>query len=87
MWCYLLQRNTTSRCPLFKNALDVGSRPSRQSIWDGKPAAIISQSPGSISGLGVNYHLRHSLTFLNMLILQQLVSRIDEDGNIKNELY
>ena len=34
----------------IKNALNVGSRPYRQSIWDSKPAATISQSPGSING-------------------------------------
>ena len=30
----------------LKNALDVGSRPYGQSAWDGKPAAVISQSDG-----------------------------------------
>jgi chromate reductase len=51
---------------VLKNALDVGSRPYGSSVWDGKPALIISQSPGSISGFGANHHLRQSLTFLNM---------------------
>src|SRR5699024_8788023 len=37
---------------VLKNALDVGSRPYGESVWDGKPAAIISASPGAISGFG-----------------------------------
>ncbi len=32
----------------LKNALDVGSRPWGQSAWDGKPAAVIGQSPGAL---------------------------------------
>ena len=55
----------------LKNALDVGSRPFGESIWNGKPAAIISQSPGNLSGFGANHHLRQVLTFLNMPIVQQ----------------
>lgn len=45
---------------VLKNALDVGSRPYGASVWDGKPAAIISQSPGSLSAFGANHHLRQS---------------------------
>jgi chromate reductase, NAD(P)H dehydrogenase (quinone) len=56
---------------VLKNALDVGSRPHGQSVWDGKPAAIISASPGAIGGFGANHHLRQSLTYLNMPTLQQ----------------
>lgn len=55
----------------LKNALDVGSRPYGQSVWDGKPAAIISQSIGNLSGFGANHHLRQSLVFLNMPTVQQ----------------
>lgn len=56
---------------VLKNALDVGSRPYGQSVWDGKPAAIISQSPGNLSGFGANHQLRQPLVFLNMPVLQQ----------------
>ncbi|GAA5628332.1 MULTISPECIES: NADPH-dependent FMN reductase [Brucella] len=55
----------------LKNALDVGSRPYGQSVWSGKPAAIISGSPGNISAFGANHHLRQSLVFLDMPTLQQ----------------
>jgi chromate reductase len=56
---------------LLKNAIDVGSRPQGSSVFDGKPAAVISVSPGAIGGFGANHHLRQSLVFLNMPAMQQ----------------
>jgi chromate reductase len=50
----------------LKNAIDVGSRPYGHSAWDGKPAAVVSVSPGAIGGFGANHHLRQCLVFLNM---------------------
>ena len=55
----------------LKNAIDVGSRPYGKSAWDGKPAAIVSVTPGALGGFGANHHLRQSLVFLNMPTLQQ----------------
>lgn len=55
----------------LKNAIDVGSRPYRQNMFDGKPAAVISVSPGALAGFGANHHIRQSLVFLNMPVLQQ----------------
>ena len=51
---------------VLKNAIDVGSRPYGQSIWSGKPAAVVSVSPGAIGGFGANHHLRQMLPFLDM---------------------
>lgn len=48
---------------VLKNALDVGSRPYGSSVWDRKPGAIVSGSPGAIAGVGANHHLRHRLYF------------------------
>jgi chromate reductase len=56
---------------VLKNALDVGSRPHGKSVWSGKPALVISNSPGAIGGFGANHHLRQSLVFLDMPVLQQ----------------
>jgi chromate reductase len=56
---------------VLKNAIDVGSRPYGKSVWAGKPAAVVSVSPGAIGGFGANHHLRQSLVFLNMPALQQ----------------
>jgi chromate reductase len=55
----------------MKNALDVGSRPYGTSVWSGKPAAVLSVSPGALGAFGANHHLRQCLTFLDMPVLQQ----------------
>lgn len=55
----------------LKNAIDVGSRPYGASVWAGKPAGVVSQSPGAIGGFGANHHLRQSLVFLDMPAMQQ----------------
>jgi len=56
---------------VLKNAIDVGSRPYGQSVWGGKPGAVISVSPGAIGGFGANHHLRQSLVFLDVPAMQQ----------------
>lgn len=73
----------------LKNAIDVGSRPYGENAWDNKPAAVVSVSPGAISGFGANHALRQSLVFLNMPTLQQpeayignVTKILDEDGNV-----
>jgi chromate reductase len=77
---------------LLKNAIDVGSRPYGRSVWSRKPAAVVSVSPGAIGGFGANHHLRQSLVFLDMPVLQQPEAYIGhagdlfgEDGSVKNE--
>jgi chromate reductase len=62
--------NRSVPAPL-KNAIDVGSRPYGKSVWDGKPAAIISNSPGAVGGFGANHHLRQSFVFLNVPCMQR----------------
>ena len=55
---------------VLKNAIDVGSRPYGESVWNQKPAAIVSASPGMIGGFGANHQLRQSCVFLNMPVMQ-----------------
>jgi chromate reductase len=55
---------------VLKNAIDVGSRPYGKSVWNQKPAAIISASPGGIGGFGANHQLRQACVFLNMPVMQ-----------------
>jgi chromate reductase, NAD(P)H dehydrogenase (quinone) len=76
----------------LKNALDIGSRPYGQSAWNGKPAAVVTASPGAIGGFGANHHLRQSLMYLNMPVLQQPEAYIggadklfDADGKLVND--
>lgn len=77
---------------VLKNAIDVGSRPYGKSSWDGKPGAVISVSPGLIGGFGANHHLRQSLVFLNVPVMQQpeayiggAASLFSESGEIVND--
>jgi chromate reductase, NAD(P)H dehydrogenase (quinone) len=66
---------------VLKNALDVGSRPYGKSMWNGKPGAVISVSPGALGGFGANHHLRQTLVFLNIPTMQQPEAYI---GNAMN---
>ncbi len=56
---------------VLKIAIDVGSRPYGHSVFDKKPAAIVTASPGAIGGFGANHHLRQSCVFLNMPMMLQ----------------
>lgn len=76
----------------IKNAIDIGSRPYGHSVWNNKPAAVVSVSPGAIAGFGANHHLRQSLVFLNMPTMQQpeayiggISKLLDESGAVKEE--
>ncbi len=75
----------------LKNAIDVGSRPYGASVWNGKPGAVISTSPGGVGGFGANHHLRQSLVFLNVPLLTNeayvgnAFSLFDESGELINE--
>src|SRR6476620_10806811 len=84
---------------VLKNAIDVGSRPYGQSVWDRKPAAIVTASPGAIGGFGSNHQIRQACVFLNMPVMQQpeaYLSNVSEeefdsegrlgDGNLKGFL-
>ncbi|MCB5950589.1 NAD(P)H-dependent oxidoreductase [Enterococcus sp. BWT-B8] len=74
---------------VLKNALDVGSRPYGQNVWDKKPGLVVSVSPGALSAFGANHHLRQSLVFLNVPTLQQpeayignVTQLITDDGTL-----
>jgi chromate reductase len=77
---------------VLKNAIDVGSRPYGKSVWNGKPGAVMTVSPGAIGGFGANHHLRQSLVFLNVPTMQQPEAYIgnaanlfDGSGNLSND--
>ncbi|MEO8903227.1 MAG: NAD(P)H-dependent oxidoreductase [Polyangiaceae bacterium] len=55
----------------LKNAIDIGSSPDDHSVWSGKPAAVASFSPGRLGGFGATHHLRQTLVFLDVPVLQQ----------------
>ena len=77
---------------VLKNAIDVGSRPYGKSVWDKKPAGVVSVSPGAIGGFGANHHLRQSFVFLEVPAMPSPEAYIggaaklfDEQGTLTNE--
>lgn len=77
---------------VLKNAIDVGSRPYGHSVFSGKPAAIVSTSPGAMGGFGANHHLRQSLVFLGMPTMTQpeaylgnAATMVGDDGKVAAE--
>jgi chromate reductase, NAD(P)H dehydrogenase (quinone) len=77
---------------VLKNAIDVGSRPYGQSVFDKKPAAIVTVSPGGIGGFGANHQIRQTCVFLNMPVMQQPEAYLghvnddsfDQNGQLKD---
>jgi chromate reductase len=74
---------------VLKNAIDWASRPYGDSAWNGKPAAIIGASVGSIATARAQYHLRQMMVFLNMFPINQpevmigtAQDRFDSQGNL-----
>src|SRR5206468_6458740 len=76
---------------VLKNAIDVGSRPYGKSVWERKPAAVVSVTPGGLGAFGANHHLRQSCVFLDMPMMQQPEAYLSgagdffaEDGSLKD---
>ena len=77
---------------VLKNAIDVGSRPPGKSVFQHKPAAVVSVTNGAMGAFGANHHLRQSLVFLDMPALQQpemyigrITTLLNEQGEVDNE--
>ena len=75
-----------------KNALDVGSRPWGHSAWSGKPAAVISATPGALGGMAANHQLRQVLMGVNLAAMAYpeayipaVATLFDENGALQNE--
>jgi chromate reductase len=69
----------------LKNAIDVGSRPYGRSVWSGKPGAVISVSPSPLGAFGANHHLRQSMVFLDVPVMQQPEAYIGGAADLFNE--
>jgi chromate reductase len=52
-----------------KNCVDVGTRPPRQSVWKGKPAAVISLSPGRLGAMASHQQLRLLLSVVGVPVM------------------
>src|SRR5665213_4372376 len=89
---FVTQEYNRSIPGVLKNAIDVGSRPYGQSVWSGKPGAVMTVAPGALGGFGANHHLRQSMVFLDVPMMQQpeayvggAATLFDEAGAITNE--
>ena len=77
---------------VLKNAIDWASRPYGDSAWNGKPAASMGASVGTMGTARAQYHLRQMFVFLNMFPLNQpevmignASERFDAQGNLTDE--
>ena len=76
----------------LKNAIDVGSRPYGHSVWNGKPAAVVSVTTGALGAFGANHALRQSLVAVNVATMPgpeayigQAASLFDKEGKLVND--
>lgn len=76
---------------VLKNAIDWGSRPYGQNLWDKKPAAIMGASIGKMGTINAQNHLRQITSYLNMRVMTQpeflyhVDHTLDKEGVIKDE--
>ena len=56
---------------VIKNAIDWGTRPYPQNLWEKIPVATMGASAGNTGTFGAQNHLRQILSYLNMYILNQ----------------
>ena len=89
---FLTPEHNRSIPAVLKNAIDAGSRPFGQNVWNGKPGAVISASIGNISGFGANHHLRQILVGVNVPAMFQpevyiggASTLFDEQGKLIND--
>ena len=74
---------------VLKNAIDHASRPYGQSVWAGKPGAVLGVSVGAIGTALAQQHLRNVLAYLDVpllgqpeMFIQAKEGLFDENGNI-----
>jgi chromate reductase, NAD(P)H dehydrogenase (quinone) len=76
----------------LKNAIDVGTRPWGQSVWNGKPTAVISLTPGPLGAMSAHQQLRHTLSVINSptlpgpeVYMPNAAALFDSAGKLQNE--
>ena len=70
---------------VLKNALDQGSRPYGQSVWGGKPGAVLGVSVGATGTALAQQHLRNILAYLDVPLLGQPEMFIQAKDGLFNE--
>src|SRR5689334_16910133 len=72
---------------VLKNAVDWGSQPRGQNVWDGKPAAILGAANSVVGTARAQLQLRQSLVALNSNVFNRELliggaGKFDPDGNL-----
>jgi chromate reductase, NAD(P)H dehydrogenase (quinone) len=74
---------------VLKNAIDWASRPYGDSVWEGKPVAVMGASVGTLGTARAQYHLRQVFVFLNMhalnrpeVMISNAAQRFDAQGQL-----
>ena len=77
---------------VLKNAIDWASRPSGDSVWPGKPLALMSASTGMLGGSRAQYHLRQTFLYLDVKAVTKpevfvtfAAQKFDESGKLTDE--
>jgi chromate reductase, NAD(P)H dehydrogenase (quinone) len=77
---------------VLKNAIDWGSRPHGDNVWDSKPLAVLGASPGLLGTARAQYHLRQVFVALNThplnrpeIMITKAAGRFDQEGNLTDE--
>jgi chromate reductase len=77
---------------VLKNAIDVGSRPYGQNVWDKKPAGVVSVTPGALGAMAAHHQLRHALFAVNVaamalpeIYIANVNTLLGPDGTVANE--
>jgi NAD(P)H-dependent FMN reductase len=76
---------------VLKNALDWGSRPYGQNLWEKKVAGVLGASPGNIGTFGAQHHLRQVLSYLDVQVVNQpeiyfnATNAFNETGDFSSE--
>jgi chromate reductase len=69
----------------LKNAIDVGSRPWGKSVWSGKPAAVISITPGALGAMAAHHQLRQVLYGVNLAAMAYPEAYLPAAGSLFDE--
>ena len=74
---------------VLKNAIDVGSRPWGYSAWNGRPAGVISITPGALGAMAAHHQLRQVMYGVNLVVmaypeayLPDAATLFDESGKL-----
>jgi chromate reductase len=76
---------------VLKNAIDWGSRPYGQNLWEKKPIGLMGATISTIGTFGAQHHLRQVFAYLNAYVLGQpefyfhASDAFNESGRLKND--